>query len=146
MKSKEEIVILEEQMERLKEEGRFEAAKFTYFQAARAGSGSACMLLAAAYHPGAKVFPDEFQSVFSKNRRRANRFSNRELKCHRKAAKEGDFRAMFSLYNAHHFGHPRLIRKSRHAKAELWLRKAAESGNAIPVNELLHYLSHKEAG
>ena len=131
-----EIAALEEKIDNLKEAGKFEAAKLACFQAAKLGSGNICALLATAYYPGCKIFPEQFQAMFNKNRRRGNRFFNRELKCLRKSAKKGSYFAMFSLYNAHCFGHPRLMRKSRFIRAELWLRKAAESGHEIPVNEL----------
>lgn len=138
-----EITALEVKIDILKEDGKFEAAKIACFQAAKLGSGNICMLLATAYHPGGKIFPEQFQAMFIKNRRRANRFCNRELRCLRKSAKKGNYFAMFSLYNAHCFGHPRLMRKSRFLRAELWLRKAAESGHEIPINELRMFLDSK---
>jgi hypothetical protein len=99
MTSKEEISALDKRMDELKEEGGFLAAKTAFLQAARAGSWHACILLYAAYAPGARVFADGFQAVFEKNRRRSNRFSKRELKCLRRAAENGDFSALFNLYN-----------------------------------------------
>lgn len=134
---------VESQIDDLVENREYESAKALYFLAARSGSSSACQFLAVAMDPLATVYPTEMQDLFSPNRRKANRYYNRQLKCLRREAKEGTYPSMFNLYNMHNSCHRLLSMKHRIDIAEQWLRRAASSGKDLPQQELKYFMQNR---
>jgi TPR repeat protein len=139
--SNSEIEKLEKKIDSLRDQGHFTAVKVLCKDASKRGSGSASSMLASGYDKNSKLHPDVFDSLFIKERRRSKRYCNRALKLFRRQAKLGSYRAMFSLYGNFYIGYPRRLKlKTRRKSAEYWLRRAAESGDEIPVWELAAYV------
>ena len=143
LKELEELNLIYEKLldERTTEEPRI--VKEKYIALAKKGSGSACLGLACGYDIHCKLYPDQFNNVFIKERRRAKRYCNRALKCFRREAESGNYGAMFTLSSLHASKVPRMNNKNRNNLIEFWLRKAAKSGKEIPVKAFEAFLEYK---